>query len=173
MSDRKHLAVYPGTFDPLTNGHHDLIRRGASIFDAVIVAVVDTGEKAHFALDERLAMIEATIGDLENARAEAFTGLLVEFARARGAQVLLRGVRCVRDFEYEMEMAWANHGMAPELETVFLAPSPEFALVSSSLVREVASLGGDTSLWVPPAVAAALADKPPSLPGREGARKEE
>ena len=82
-------------------------------------------------------------------------------------------MRGVRDYEYEMEMAWANHGMAPELETVFLAPSPDCALVSSSLVREVASLGGDTSLWVPPAVAAALGKKPPSLPGREGARKEE
>jgi pantetheine-phosphate adenylyltransferase len=173
MSDRTHLAVYPGTFDPITNGHLDLILRGASIFDALIVAVVDPGPRGHFTLAERLRMIEQTVGDLESVTVEPFEGLLVQFAKRRGAKAILRGVRGVRDFEYEMEMAWANHGMAPELETVFLAPSPESALVSSSLVREVASLGGDVSLWVPPVVAEALGAKPPSLPGAEGARKEE
>ena len=173
MSDREHLVVYPGTFDPITNGHLDLILRGAAIFDALIVAVVDGGPKAHFARDERIRMIEAAVGELENVTVEPFDGLLVEFARSRDAKALLRGVRGLRDFEYEMEMAWANHGMAPELETVFLAPSPESALVSSSLVREVASLGGDVSLWTPPVVVEALAKNPPSLPGGEGARKEE
>ena len=159
MSDRTHLAVFPGTFDPLTNGHLDLIRRGASIFDAVIVAVVDTGEKAHFALDERIRMIESTVTDLENVTVEAFRGLLVEFARQRGGKVLLRGVRGVRDYEYEMEMAWANHGMAPELETVLLLSSPEHAHVSSTLVRQIARLGGDLTPFVPPAVVRALAGR--------------
>jgi pantetheine-phosphate adenylyltransferase len=169
----EHVALYPGTFDPVTHGHLDLVRRGAGIFDALIVAVSTASGRTHFTLDERLGMLEAQVAPYENVSIQSFDGLLVEFARRVGATVLLRGVRGVRDYEYELEMAWANRGLAPELETVFLAPSPQVALVSSSLVREVASLGGDVSAWVAPAVVAALAARPPAGPGADGARKEE
>ena len=169
----EHVALYPGTFDPVTHGHLDLVRRGAGIFDALIVAVSAAGARTHFTLDERLAVLEAQVAPYENVSIQSFDGLLVEFARRVGATVLLRGVRGVRDYEYELEMAWANRGLAPELETVFLAPSPQVALVSSSLVREVASLGGDVSAWVAPAVVAALAARPPAGPGADGARKVE
>lgn len=167
----EHVAVFPGTFDPVTHGHLDLIRRGGTIFDALIVSVSAGGGRAHFPLDERLAVLEALVVPYENVTVQPFDGLLVDFARRVGASVLLRGVRGVRDYEYELEMAWANRGLAPEVETVFLAPSPQVALVSSSLVREVAALGGDVSAWVPSAVVAALAKRPPT--GSDGSRKEE
>lgn len=169
----EHLALYPGTFDPVTHGHLDLIRRGSAVFDALVVAVGVGGARTHFPLEERVAMLEPLVEPYGNVTVQAFEGLLVEFARRRGATVLLRGVRGVRDYEYELEMAWANRGLAPEVETVFLAPSPPLAVVSSSLVREVASLGGDVSAWVPDGVVAALARRPPSAPGGDGARKEE
>lgn len=169
----EHVAVFPGTFDPVTHGHLDLIRRGSQIFDALVVAVSAGGGRTHFPLAERVSMLEGLVAPYENVSVQAFDGLLVDFARRVGGTVLLRGVRGVRDYEYELEMAWANRGLAPEVETVFLAPSPQVALVSSSLVREVASLGGDVSAWVPQAVVAALAERPPSVPGADGARKEE
>ena len=169
----EHVAVFPGTFDPVTHGHLDLIRRGCRIFDALVVAVSEGGRRTHFPIDERVAMLESLVAPYENVGVQAFDGLLVELARRVGATVLLRGVRGVRDYEYELEMAWANRGLAPEVETAFLAPSPQVALVSSSLVREVASLGGDVSAWVPPAVADALAKRPPNSPGGDGVRKEE
>lgn len=171
MSDLR--ALFPGTFDPVTFGHLDLIRRGAGLFDTMIVAVVRGGPGGHFGLEKRMALIREAVREHENVSVEPFAGLLVDLARRLGARVLLRGVRGVRDFEYELEMAWANRGLAPGIETVFLAPSPRTALVSSSLVREVASLGGDVSLWVPPHVSAALRAAPPSLLGGGGLRKEE
>jgi len=169
----EHVAVFPGTFDPVTHGHLDLIRRGSAIFDALIVAVSDGSGRSHFPHDERVGMLAALVVPYANVSVQPFDGLLVEFAQRVGATVLLRGVRGVRDYEYELEMAWANRGLAPEVETVFLAPSPQVALVSSSLVREVEALGGDVSAWVPPAVVAALEKRPPAGPGTDGARKEE
>jgi pantetheine-phosphate adenylyltransferase len=167
------VALYPGTFDPVTYGHLDLIRRGAGVFERLVVGVAPDAPRHHFGLDERLEMLREPCREYANVSVEPFEGLLVEHARRIGAGVLLRGVRGVRDYEYEMEMAWTNRGLAPEIETVFLAPSPEVALVSSSLVREVASLGGDVSLWVPPSVAEALEARPPVVPGADAARKEE
>lgn len=169
---RKHVALFPGTFDPVTHGHLDLVRRGARIFDAVVVAVAEGGGRTHFALRERLRLLEGLVAPYANVDVQPFEGLLVDFARRVGADVLLRGVRGVRDYEYELEMAWANRGLAPEIETVFLAPSPQVALVSSSLVREVASLGGDVSAWVPPSVAAALAQSPPPTASGKAPRRE-
>ena len=169
----EHVALFPGTFDPVTYGHLDLIERGSRVFDALVVAVSTGSARTHFTLEERLDALRGLVAAYDAVDVQPFDGLLVEFARRVGATALLRGVRGVRDYEYELEMAWANHGLAPEIETVFLAPSPETALVSSSLVREVASLGGDVSAWVPPAAVAALQARPPSGSGGEGQRKEE
>ncbi len=169
----EHVAVFPGTFDPVTHGHLDLIRRGGAIFDALVVAVSEGGGRTWFPLAERVAMLEALVAPYSNVSVRPFDGLLVEFAQRSGAVVLLRGVRGVRDYEYELEMAWANRGLAPEIDTVFLAPSPQVALVSSSLVREVASLGGDVSAWVPPSVVRALAKQRPTGPRSDASRKED
>lgn len=166
------VALYPGTFDPVTHGHLDLVRRGARIFDAVVVAVARGSGGTHFPLEARVRMLESLVAPYENVEVRPFEGLLVDFARAVGASVLLRGVRGVRDLEYEMEMACANRELAPDVETVFLAPSPRIAYVSSSLVREVASLGGDVSAWVPPAVVAALAERTPAPPAGKTPRRE-
>lgn len=154
MSER--VALFPGTFDPVTLGHLDLIRRGAGLFDRLIVCVTVDGSSTWLPQARRVQLIEAEIEGLAGVEVEAFEGLLVDHAKRRGASALLRGVRTVRDFEYELEMAFANRTLAPAVETLFLAPSPETALVSSSLVREVASLGGDVSAWVSPAVARVL-----------------
>jgi len=154
MTER--IAVFAGTFDPVTRGHVDLIRRGARLFDRVFVAVAPDGPTTWIRRSERMALLEASLDRLPGVEVEAFDGLLVDHARARGARVLLRGVRTLRDFEYEREMAVANRDLAPDLDTVFLVPSPATALVSSSLVREVARLGGDVSGWVEAPVADAL-----------------
>lgn len=156
MTDR--IALYPGTFDPVTLGHLDLIRRGAALFDRLLVCVTVDGSATLLPQSERVALIEAQVEGLPNVEVEAFSGLVVEHARRRGAKALLRGVRTVRDFEYELEMAFANRELEGALETLFLAPSPATALVSSTIVREVASLGGDVTPWVPPGVAEALRD---------------
>ncbi len=158
------LALYPGTFDPVTFGHLDLIRRGAALFGSLEVCVSVAGKHTHFSLDERLALLEDAVGTMENVTVAPFSGLLVAYAAERGARVLVRGVRGVRDLEYELEMAFANRKLAPEVETVFLAPAPDVALVSSTLVREVASLGGNVAAWVPPAAAKALRARPPAPP---------
>ncbi len=149
-------ALLPGTFDPVTYGHLDLVRRGARLFDALIVCVGSSRPGTWLAQDERAALIRPLVADLATVTVEPFDGLLVEHARRRGATVLLRGVRTVRDYEYELEMAVANGRLAPGVETLLMAPSPETAMVSSTLVREVASLGGDVSAWVPPSVLEAL-----------------
>ncbi len=151
------LAVYPGTFDPFTNGHADLVRRAARLFDRVIVAVAaDPPKTPHFSLEERVRLAEAGLDGLPNVSVEGFRGLLVEYARGRGARAIVRGLRAVSDFEFEFQMAAMNRALAPELESIFLTPAEEYAFISSSLVREVASLGGDVSRFVTPAVEAAL-----------------
>lgn len=161
----EHVALFPGTFDPVTHGHLDLIRRGSEIFDALLVAVNEGGKKTHFPLEQRVEMLETLVVPYANVSVQPFDGLLVQLAQRVGATVLVRGVRGVQDYEYELEMAWANRALAPEVETVFLTPGHQVARVSSSLVREVAALGGDVSPWVPPIVVKALEKHPPAAPG--------
>ena len=152
-------AVFPGTFDPVTLGHLDLIRRAARIFERVVVGVAQEGKDTLFPAGERVAHLKAAIEGLPGVSVEPFSGLVVEFARRVGAGVLLRGVRTFQDWEYELRMVHTNRTLAPELETVFLAPAAAYSFLSSSLTREVAALGGDVSPFVPPGVAAALASR--------------
>ena len=154
------IAVYPGTFDPFTNGHADLVRRARKLFDQIIVAVADTPTKqAFFSLDERLRLAKASLVDFPDIIVTDFSGLLVDFAERHGARVVLRGLRAVSDFEYEFQLAGMNRKLAPALESVFMTPSEEYAFLSSSLVREVASLGGDISDFVAPEVERAICSK--------------
>ncbi len=150
------VAVFAGTFDPLTRGHLDLITRGARVFERLVVCVAAEGRSTLFGPEERLRLVRDSLEGLANVTATLFRGLLVEEARRQGASVLLRGIRGAKDLESELPMAFANRSLAPDLETLFLSPGPGLTLVSSSLVREVAALGGDPSAWVPPAVAEAL-----------------
>lgn len=149
-------AAYGGTFDPVTLGHLDLVRRAARLFARVVVCVSAEGRPTLFPGEQRAAFVREAVKDLGNVDVVLFRGLLVEEARRQGATVLLRGVRGPKDLEAELPMAFANRALAPGLETVFLAPAPGLALVSSSLVREVVALGGDVSAWVPPGVASVL-----------------
>ena len=150
-------AVYPGTFDPITRGHTDLVRRAAGLFDRVVVAVAaSTKKQPFFPLEERIALAEQSLGGLANVDVIGFDGLLVNFVREQQAKVVLRGLRAVSDFEYEFQLAGMNRHLAPDLETLFLTPAEEYAYVSSSLVREIASLGGDVSHFVDAHVEAAL-----------------
>lgn len=150
------IAVYPGTFDPMTSGHFDLIRRAASLYPKLVVAVAATSKKtgALFDCDDRMAMIREDVAKagLQNVKVEKLDSLLVEFCRARKARVVIRGVRVYSDFEYEFQMALTNRKMAPEIETLFMMPSEQLAYVSSSTVREIAAYGGDLSGMVTPAV---------------------
>lgn len=153
-------AVYPGTFDPITNGHSDLIARACVIFDRVIVAIAASPEKQpRFSLRERVELAEQVLAGSRHVEIIEFDTLLVDFARKCGADVILRGLRAVSDFEYEFQLAGMNRRLAPEVETMFLTPAEQFAYISSSLVREVAALGGDVSEFVHPAVVAALREK--------------
>ena len=154
------LAIYPGTFDPITNGHLDIVRRASQIFDEIIILIANNTEKAPlFSVEERLEQVrEATIG-LEPVSVEVFDGLLAEFARVREATAIIRGLRAVKDFEYEFQMALMNRSLYPEVETVLLMPSERFTYVNSSIVKEVARLGGNVTPHVPPVVAEALASK--------------
>jgi pantetheine-phosphate adenylyltransferase len=150
-------VVYPGTFDPITNGHTDLILRAARLFDRVVVAVAaDTGKAPTFNTEERLALVREVMGILPHVEVVSFSGLLVDFARQQGVGVIMRGLRAVSDFEYEFQLAGMNRRMAPDLETLFLTPAEQYAYISSSLVREIARLRGDVSDFVAPAVQAAL-----------------
>ena len=152
------IAIYPGSFDPPTKGHEDLIRRSLALADRVIVAVaVHPTKQPLFPVAERLALLRTTVGDDPRFSFESFDGLLAEFAKARGASVVVRGLRAVSDFEYEFQMALMNRQLYPSLETVFLVPAVDLTYLSSSLVREVARHGGDVSALVHPAVASALA----------------
>jgi pantetheine-phosphate adenylyltransferase len=152
--------MYPGTFDPVTNGHLDLVERACQIFDKLYVAVAISPKKSSlFDLDERVQLIQQTIGSNPKIEVVGFNSLLIDFAAELEAKVLVRGLRAVSDFEFEFQLASANRRLAPELETVFLTPSEANYFVSSSLVKEIASFGGDVSSFVPVEVQSALADK--------------
>lgn len=153
-------ALYPGTFDPITNGHTDLIRRAERLFDRVIVAVAANPKKQPlFSLHERVQLARAVLADHERVSVVGFDNLLVDFVRAQKAQVILRGLRAVSDFEFEFQLAGMNRRLAPEVETVFLTPAEQETFISASLVKEVALLGGDVTPFVDARVAAALAAK--------------
>ncbi len=153
----KRIAVYPGSFDPVTNGHLDLVERGRRHFDRLIIAILSNEEKEPvFSLEERIGLLREAVAVWPDVEVSAFDGLLVDYARRIGASVILRGVRAVSDFELEMQMAMMNRKLAPELETVFLMPNEVYSFVSSRLVREVARLGGEVSGLVPKSVAQAL-----------------
>ena len=152
-------AIYPGTFDPITLGHVDLIERAARLFDKVIVAVAQSPGKAPaFSIEQRIKLAHSSLAHLDNVEIIGFNTLLVEFARQCGAQVIIRGLRAVSDFEYEFQLAGMNRKLASEIEAMFLMPAEQYANISSSLVREVAALGGDISDFVHPEVSAALQD---------------
>lgn len=156
----KVIALYPGTFDPITNGHTDLVRRALRLFDEVVLAVAANPKKQPlFSLDERVDLARVALSDVERVRVMGFDTLLIDLVRAQGAQVILRGLRAVSDFEFEFQLAGMNRRLAPEIETVFMAPSEQEMFISASLVKEVASLGGDISAFVHPRVAAALRKK--------------
>jgi pantetheine-phosphate adenylyltransferase len=159
-------VVYPGTFDPLTSGHEDLARRASLLFDEVILGIADSRTKrTFFTLQERITMAREALGDVKNLTVAGFTGLLTDFVRQQGARVVLRGLRAVSDFEYEFQLAGMNRDLSPGMETVFLTPGDEHMFVSATLVREIATLGGDVSKFVHPAVRRLLLDKVKSLGG--------
>jgi len=146
-------AIYPGTFDPLTNGHLDLIARGSKIFDHLVVAILNNSEKKPlFPVEERVEMISEATREFGNISVSTFDGLLVEFARQQQAQALLRGIRAISDYEYEFQMALMNRRLAPQLETVFMMPAEKYSYVSSRLIREVFDLGGSVEGLVPASV---------------------
>ena len=147
------IAIYPGSFDPLTNGHLDLIERGSKIFDELIVAVLRNPEKeALFSLEERRAMLKEMTARFDNVRVDAFDGLLVDYAVRQKASAVLRGIRAISDYEYELQMAMMNRKLEPRLETVFMMPAETYSYLSSRLVREIAKLGGSVQGLVPPPV---------------------
>jgi pantetheine-phosphate adenylyltransferase len=154
------IAIYPGSFDPVTHGHEDLIRRSLALADKIVVAIaINSAKSPLFSVDERIALLRTVIGDDRRIEIQAFDGLLARFASDVGATVAVRGLRAVSDFEYELQMALMNRQLNPALETVFLMPDVGLTFLSSSLVREVARYGGDISALVHPAVAAALRQK--------------
>ncbi|HKA86658.1 MAG TPA: pantetheine-phosphate adenylyltransferase [Haliangiales bacterium] len=154
------LAVYPGTFDPITNGHLDILRRSLKIFDRVIVAIGENVRKTPlFSVDERFGFIRDGLGDVSRVEFDTFSGLLVDFARRRGATTIVRGLRALADFEYEFQFAHMNRRLAPGVDTMFLMTAEEHFYVSSSLVKEVAGFGGDVAGLVPEAVQRALEQK--------------
>ncbi|HEX4798576.1 MAG TPA: pantetheine-phosphate adenylyltransferase [Burkholderiales bacterium] len=153
-------AVYPGTFDPITRGHEDLVRRAATLFDEVVVGIADSrGKNPFFTLEERLRLAREVLKPYRNVRIEGFSGLLMKFVRGEKARVILRGLRAVSDFEYEFQMAGMNRNLHPDVETLFLTPGDQYMFVSATIVREIASLGGDVEKFVQPLVARALASK--------------
>jgi pantetheine-phosphate adenylyltransferase len=153
-------AIYPGSFDPVTNGHLDVVERARKLFDEVVVAVAHNDEKQPlFSLQERLDLLRETVGKIDNVRIAQFEGLLVDFALAQKAHAVIRGLRAVSDFEFEFQMALMNRKLESTVETIFLMPKEAYTYLSSRLVKEIARLGGDVSGFVPPLVAKALAQK--------------
>ena len=154
------IAVYPGTFDPLTRGHEDIVRRAAKLFTTVVVAVAEnTSKKSFFSKEERVAIATEVLADCPNVKVLGFSGLLMKFVQEQGASVVVRGLRAVSDFEYEFQLAGMNRKLFPEVETLFLTPAEQYMFISASLVREIALLGGDVSQFVSPAIEARLREK--------------
>lgn len=153
-------AIYPGSFDPLTNGHLDVLERATKLFDRVVVAIA-SNESKHplFSLEERLALMKPAIARMKNVKADIFDGLLVEYAARQKAQAIVRGLRAVSDFEFEFQMALMNRKLAENIETIFMMPKETYTFISSRMIKEIARLGGDVSPFVPRHVAAALARK--------------
>ena len=146
----KTIAIYPGSFDPITNGHIDLIHRACKLFDKVIIAITQNASKTSLlSIDQRIEAIEASITSINNTQVLSFNSLLVDFVRDHNAQIIIRGLRAVSDFDYEFQLSGMNKRLNPGIETLFMTPSEEFANISSSLVREIFSLGGDISAFVP------------------------
>lgn len=157
---RQKLVIYPGSFDPPTNGHLDLIRRGSEVFNHVVVAVLRNESKtAVFSVEERIEMLEEATADLENVSIDSFSGLLVDYAKSREARLILRGIRAISDYEYELQMALMNRHLNEELETLFMPAAEQYSYLSSRLVKEVNRLGGDITNLVPENVARRLAEK--------------
>jgi pantetheine-phosphate adenylyltransferase len=154
------IAVYPGTFDPITLGHEDVVRRAGQLFDRVIVAVAaGHHKKALFSLDERMAMAKEAVKPYANVTVDSFSGLMRDFVVSRGAKAMVRGLRAVTDFDYEFQLAGMNRSLMPDVETVFLTPSDKYQFVSSTFVREIALLGGEIDKFVSPYVLACMAEK--------------
>ena len=154
------IAIYPGTFDPVTRGHIDVVERALKMFDRVVIGVADSPAKQpFFNLDERLDMLQTVFAGKENVQVKPFSGLLIDFARDCNAGIIVRGLRAISDFEYEVQLAGMNRSLAPEIETVFLTAAQSYAFVSSSLVREIARLDGDVSEFLHPAILARLTTK--------------
>lgn len=151
------VAVYPGTFDPITNGHIDLVSRAAPLFDRLVVGIAESpGKSPSFSLDDRISLARLALAGIANVEVRGFSSLLANFVRDTGAGVILRGLRAVSDFEYEFQLASMNRHLIPQAETLFLTPAEQYSFISSSLVREIARLGGDVSGFVHPAVQQAL-----------------
>lgn len=164
------IAVYPGTFDPLTRGHEDLVRRAATLFDKVVVGIAHSrNKKPFFSIDERVDIAREVLGHYPNVEVQSFGGLLKDFVRDQGGRVIVRGLRAVSDFEYEFQMAGMNRHLLPDVETLFMTPSDQYQFISGTIVREIAQLGGDVSKFVFPSVERWLQERPrnaASNPGR-------
>ncbi len=155
--NRKRTAIYPGTFDPITNGHHDLVRRAASIFERVVVAVAANPNKAPmFSLDQRVDMARRVLVDVPHVEVMGYGGLTVDFAQQNGLSVIVRGLRAISDFEFEFQLANMSRHLSPEIESVFMTPQEQYTFISSTLVREIAVMGGNVSEFVHPLVEAEL-----------------
>ncbi|BBE50163.1 Phosphopantetheine adenylyltransferase [Ferriphaselus amnicola] len=152
-------VIYPGTFDPITRGHEDVVRRAAGLFDQVVVAVAQSRVQTAFTLEERVDMAREVFAELPNVSVQGFSGLLMQFVQAQNARVVLRGLRAVSDFEYEFQMAGMNRKLDPEVETVFLTPAEQYTFISATMVREISRFGGDVGKFVSPVVAARLESK--------------
>jgi len=153
-------VIYPGTFDPITRGHEDLVRRASRLFDQVVVAVaVSSGKKPFFSLEGRVEMAQQALSDCSNVQIMAFSGLLMNFLQQQNARIILRGLRAASDFEYEFQMAGMNRCMYPDVETLFMTPSEQYMFISATMVREIASLGGNADAFVHPLVAKKLREK--------------
>lgn len=153
-------AIYPGSFDPITKGHLDVLKKASKMFDKVIIAVLKNSSKKGFLpIEDRVELIRQSVKDIENVEVDSFDGLTIEYARKKGANILIRGLRAVSDLEYEMQISQTNSALAPEIDTVFLITKPKYNFISSSIVKEIASMGGDVSKFVPQVVFEYLNDK--------------